>query len=207
MIPDLSVILLAAGASTRMGVPKALLPWGERTVLEHILGTIREAGLTQVLVVTGAHHQELAERLPPGTASLVFNPDWNTGMGGSIRTGMGYLQQTWPQTRAVLILLADQPLIGPEYLKNMVAMYEDAGQKGLIASKHMDGLGVPALFSHTFFRALFELPEGQGAKQLIQQNKEHCLVADPGETIRDMDTPEAYRDLLRHAGHLNNNPS
>ncbi|MDG1572919.1 nucleotidyltransferase family protein [Robiginitalea sp. M366] len=193
-------IVLAAGASSRMGTPKALLPWGRHTVLEHQLEVLKQAGYPNYVVVTGAHHGEISQLLEGTSTLIAHNWEWHKGMGTSIGCGMAYMQKQWPDATGVLILLADQPLISAAYLRQLREWHLEADPPILVASRNPDGAGVPALFPARCFKDLSSLPPGKGARKLIAREVEKVRVVDPGGAIRDMDTPEMYLELLRAAG-------
>lgn len=182
-----------------MGHPKALLPWGPSTVLDHLLGEVRSAGLANVVLVTGAHHREITRGLPSTGLLVHRNADWEAGMGSSLKSGLAFLREACPQAVSVLVLLADQPLVSAEYLKRILARSGNSPHK-IIASGYGDRAGVPALFPALFWPALMELPSGKGAKGFIEAHREQALVLDPGVATMDIDTPEAYRKALAQAG-------
>ncbi|MBC2840558.1 NTP transferase domain-containing protein [Robiginitalea sp. SC105] len=195
-----SAIILAAGESSRMGQPKSLLPWAGGNVLQSVLGAVRAAGLVSSVVVTGAHHREITGETDLGDAQICHNPDWEQGMGSSIRRGVDFalgISQVRPS--GLLVLLADQPMIGSDYLTRMLREFSGAAG-GLVASAYPQGPGVPALFGQQFFDSLQALPFKSGAKNLIRQQAGTAILLDPGPAGQDMDTPEAYQALRKRAG-------
>src|SRR2546427_3900583 len=110
MRPFVSGLVLAAGASTRLGQPKQLLPFGSTTLLGHVLSQVRAAALDEVVVVIGAAAAEVRRRIDFVGVKLVENPDFGEGCSSSYRTGIGALD---PRAEAVAILLRDEP--GVEY--------------------------------------------------------------------------------------------
>ena len=197
---SIRTLILAAGASSRMGSPKPLLPWGKQSVLLHLLVQVKNAGLQQPIVVSGAYHEEIARELPEGTALLCHNADWQSGMGSSIRQGIICAKQNFPDSDGVLVLLADQPLVSERYLEKMLHHFtENPGR--IIATEYPEGPGVPALFPSQHFDRLEKLKPGSGAKSLMQNcGQDQLVLLQAGDAGRDMDTPEAYRKLKRIAG-------
>ena len=105
----ISAIILAAGESKRMGQPKMLLPWGKTTVLGHVLSTFQEAGIEDLLVVTGGTHEEVEQIVKQYKCRSVFNKNFERGeMLSSLQLG---LEGQSSQVRATLIGLGDQPQI------------------------------------------------------------------------------------------------
>lgn len=192
-------LILAAGASTRMGQPKALLPWGDTTVLEHILGQVRMAGIPETILVTGAHHREILKATDPSICHIRYNDRWEEGMGTSLACGLGYARKTFHDSNAILVLLSDQPLVSADFLKQMIRLSREHPGK-IVASGYGESAGVPALFPGRFWPLLHQLPSAQGARQFIREQQKHTVVLDPGEATTDIDTPASYLRALGIAG-------
>lgn len=193
------VLLLAAGASSRMGAPKGLLPWGKSTVLEHILDQARKAGLENRVVVSGAHHHELLAVARPAAIRVCHHPDWEQGMGSSLARGIAYVEEHFPNAGAVLVLLSDQPFVTAKYLREMLGA-SVASPSVMIASRYGDAAGVPALFPRAFWEELKTLPPGKGAKAFITSHTGQYEALHTGFPLIDIDTPESYQKALALAG-------
>lgn len=190
-----AALILTAGASRRMGSPKALLPWGETTVIQHLLKIIRLAGIKETLLVTGAHHDEIQKANAGEEVQISFHPGWELGMGSSISRGIQEVEERFSDVDAVLILLVDQPLITEGYLSRVLEAHQN--QQGfIIASDYGDFAGAPALFPRNFWTALKGIPPAQGARRLIASYRDQCQILDPSHAIADIDTPEAYKKAL-----------
>src|SRR3989441_11823508 len=109
MRPFVSGLVLAAGASTRLGQPKQLLPFGSTPLLGHVRSQVRAAALDEVVVVIGAAAAAEVRRIDFVGVKLVENPDFGEGCSSSYRTGIGALD---PRAEAVAILLGDSPALG-----------------------------------------------------------------------------------------------
>ena len=188
-------LILAAGASSRMGSPKALLPWGKSTVLEHIVGQIRQAGLEDIVLVSGAHHQQLLPVAQRENVRVCRHPEWEKGMGSSLARGIAYISDHFPEAGAAVVLLSDQPFVTGKYLQKLLKASQ-AAQACMIASSYGDAAGVPALFPRLFWKKLEELPPGQGAKAFIQNFSKECRVLETDFPLMDIDTPESYQRAL-----------
>ena len=188
------VLILAAGASSRMGRTKALLPWNGKTVLEHLVGQAEQAALRKLVVVTGASHAEIGEKTALTPDLFVENPQWAAGMGTSIRTGLNQVLNRFPTCQGVLILLADQPLVDAAYLSALLREFTGKPEC-LVATRYGASFGVPALFGSSYFDDLKALPPEKGAKALLDSVSDRVIGMDPGQKGRDMDTPEAYEAL------------
>lgn len=197
MKETIAVIILAAGASSRMGRTKALLPWRGKTVLEHLVAQVEAAAISRLVVVTGSSHAEIVGRTVLAPDRLCENPDWEQGMGTSIRAGVNLLLQRFPECKGVLVLLADQPLVDAEYLEIICSQFSGAPEC-LVATRHGNSNGVPALFGSAYFDHLRQLPPEMGARTLLASFADRVICIDPGNKGRDMDTPEAYEALKTH---------
>lgn len=193
---SISIILLAAGASKRMGSTiKQLLPWENTTLLEHAIDQTRPLN-AKTYVVLGAHAAEIKSQLSREVDVLV-NPNWKNGMGSSIAFAVAEVLRTNPHTKTVLILLADQPLIDSGFFKRLLEGYEKQGI-GIAATAYPNKrAGVPAVFDASFFSALLRLNEDKGARELLNTQKENMVTLPIGERGWDIDTIEDYNKLLR----------
>jgi len=189
------VIVLAAGASTRLGQPKQSLPYGDSTLLAHAVAAALNARLGPVLVVLGAHGPELAQALPSG-AVAVHNPDWQEGMASSIRAGLAALERGWPQAAAAIVMVCDQPSVSAGLLRRLVAAWRQ-GSAAAVACQYGDTVGVPALFSRSLWPELMALRGDRGAKSVLERHRERLLLVPFPEGALDIDTPEDWQPLQR----------
>ena len=188
------LLLLAAGASTRMGRPKQLLPYHGRTLLRHAAETAVAAGCAPIVLVTGALHDELLAEIVGLPILAERNPDWETGMASSIRAGLAAVAAAAP--RAVLVMLTDQPLVTPELLRQLIVQHQ-ATQAPLVAAAYGETLGVPAIFDKSLLPELLKLQGAQGAGRLIARlGAAVGQVAFPAGLL-DVDTPAQYTALLQ----------
>ena len=189
-----ALLLLAAGASTRMGQPKQLLPYHGRTLLRHAAETAVAAGCAPIVLVTGALHDELLAEIVGLPILAMHNPDWETGMASSIRAGLAAVAAAAP--RAVLVMLTDQPLVTPELLRQLIVQ-QHATQAPIVAAAYGETLGVPAIFDKSLLPELLKLQGAQGAGRLIARlGAAVGQVAFPGGLL-DVDTPAQYTALLQ----------
>jgi molybdenum cofactor cytidylyltransferase len=188
-------LLLAAGGSSRMGHPKQLLPWGDKTLIEYQI-QIRLQTKQNVIVVLGGYSDEIhpvIEKLP---AEVVVNPHWEDGMGTSLAYGIEMVNRMKPEADAVLISLLDQPLVTLHHLETMINAFQP-GQNQIIVSESDSGWkGVPALFDNKYFGDLGKLKREEGAKKVILQNPRFVENIYSSYLLEDIDTPEVYHKLL-----------
>jgi molybdenum cofactor cytidylyltransferase len=186
-------VILAAGASTRMGVPKQLLQFGGETMLRRAASVALKAGCRPVVVVTGANAASSRKALRGLDVREAENQQWESGISSSVRVGIEALVTESPRTVAVVLMLCDQPFVTREIIARLVAAHRETG-RSIVASRYGGSYGVPALFDKAHFAELTTLEGDAGAKQVIQKHlqKVHVLPFPEGEI--DVDTPD---DLAR----------
>ena len=184
-------VILAAGGSSRLGQPKQLLKFGGETLIRRVVGAAAEAGCDPILVVVGESGAAIREELRGTRAMIVENPEWQRGLGTSIRCGLG---QIAPLLDTVILLTCDQPLVESSVIAELIAAKKGTG-KPIVASSYANTLGVPALFDRSFFEALLALPNDSGAKSLIEAHRgDTASIAFEAGAI-DLDTPEDFERL------------
>jgi len=191
---NIGIVLLAAGASIRMGTAKQQLLLDGEPLLWHAAQAALHAAVTHTVVVLGAQeaaHRAMLESLP---VDVMYNPDWEKGMGNSLKTGMHRLLRIAPQTDAALIMVCDQPGVTAHYL-NSIILKHSMTNAPVIASHYAGTAGVPALFAKKLFPELMALDDKQGAKKVIQHHHDITTTIDFPEGAVDIDTPEDYRRL------------
>ncbi len=187
-------IILAAGASCRLGSPKQLLEWRGRTLLDNTIESACCLLNERVIVVLGAQAEVIQETINFKEVSLVINPDWPTGIASSIRVGIDALPAN---ADGVLMLLSDQPLIGYRTMQNLLTQWQIEPSR-IAASRYHDTVGVPALFPSAFFGALRSLRGDRGAKSLLLQFEEKLQKIPLPEAEIDIDTREDFDHLNGH---------
>ena len=192
-----AIILLAAGASTRLGRPKQLVLWNGEPLLRHSATVALSARLGPVIVVLGAVERECRESLAGLSLEIVVNTAWAEGMGGSIAAGMIAVQNSVTPLQSVIIMLCDQPYVSSATLRSLCDEQRRT-ESAVVASRYCqhDGkLGVPALFTSQRFAALARLRGALGGKQLIASESSPAFIDCP-EAVADIDTPRIYQQLL-----------
>lgn len=184
-------IVLAAGGSSRMGKPKQLLEYRGRNLLRHAAEVAVASGVGPIVIVLGAQADRLVGELAGLRVQHIINADWQSGIGGSIRTGIRAL----PEVEAVVIILCDQPLTGPDIIARLVDAYRVSGSP-IVASEYQGTVGVPALFARPYFQHLTKLADGAGAKSVIAQAGAIVQTVPFSGGAVDIDTPHEYERLL-----------
>ena len=154
----IAAVVLAAGASVRLGEPKQLVVIAGETLLERAVQTAREAGCAPVVVVLGAEAERIRERCDFGSAVVTVNEAWEEGMASSIRAGVGAVGGA----DGVVLMTCDQPAVTVEHLLALTA----AGE--VTASAYSGRRGVPAYFPAASFPALVRLTGDAGARELLR---------------------------------------
>lgn len=196
---SIGVVILAAGASTRMGTPKQLLPYGETNLLCHTIDVALESVCRPVIVVLGAYFAQIKLTIEQLPVHIVENTDWQKGIGTSIRAGILALQQIEPNAQAVIITLCDQPFISVSTIAQLIDAYHLTHQP-IVVSEYADTIGVPALFDRILFSELIALNASQGAKQVMQRHDRAVLKIRFAGGAIDLDTPEDYQRLISETG-------
>jgi nicotine blue oxidoreductase len=183
-------LLLAAGGGRRLGGrPKALLEHRGRPLVEYAVGVLRAAGCSRVHVVLGARADAVRERARLDGCVLVDNPEWERGMGSSLRAGLGSLAGTG--ARAALVSLVDQPGIGPRAVARVLAAYRDDTS---LASAAYDGVrGHPVLFGAAHWAAVAASATGdRGARAYLKEHEAAITLVECGDVAQpyDIDTED-----------------
>jgi len=187
-------VILAAGASRRLGSPKQLLEWRGRTLLDNTIENARSLLNERVIVILGSQAQTIQEKVDLSGVVAVVNPNWQTGIASSIRAGIDSLPVN---ADGVLMLLSDQPLVGYRAMQNLLTQWQ-IEPSHIAASQYQDTVGVPALFPSAFFGALRSLRGDRGAKSLLLQFEDKLQKIPLPEAELDIDTREDFDNLSGH---------
>jgi len=182
-------VVLAAGSSSRLGRPKQLLLYKDKTLVRRMAEEALAAGLSPVVVVLGARAEDVAGELTGLPVRTVHNPAWEAGMGSSLQVGVRALTDV----DAALVMLCDQVRVDAAHLKALVETFTRTGA-AIVASGYGGTRGVPALFARATFPEFEALTPAQGARGVIAHDTSRVVeVALPGGD-EDIDTAE---DLWR----------
>ncbi len=190
---ELAIIVLAAGPSNRMGQPKQQLRIDEKTLLVLAAETAINSNAGKVIIVIGSQgdvHRQLLKEMP---VEIILNPQWKTGMGSSLKTGLSCALAINPRTKAIIVMVCDQPLLQSNHLKSLIKKYKST-KAIIVASSYANTIGVPALFDKKLFDKILEMDDGQGAKKIIQQHQAETIDFPDGAI--DLDTFEEYNNFI-----------
>lgn len=192
---SIATIILAAGASRRMGQPKQLLLYKEQTLLGYVTRCALSSECNPVIVILGANAEKIEPEIALLPIKIVQNNNWNEGIASSIRCGISYIQKQDLNLDGVVLLTCDQPFISTELIAQLITAHNSTN-KPIIASQYNEIIGIPALFSRTFFSALMQLQGDRGAKKIINQYPDLVSVIDFPQGQIDLDTLENYQQLI-----------
>jgi molybdenum cofactor cytidylyltransferase len=184
---EVSVIILAAGSSSRMGSPKQLLRWKDETLLGHAIRTAMASKAVHTYVVLGSNedaHRRAIEKFP---VTLVVNKDWAKGMGSSLKAGIRAAAES---SGALLVMTCDMPFVTSQHLDNLIGADQD-----VVASQYNNAAGVPALFRRNLFNELLSIDDTAGAKKIIEKYRTAAALVHL-DMPTDLDTPEDYQKAL-----------
>lgn len=199
----LAAIVLAAGASTRFGANKLLLPFGDHTVIGATASLAAAAGLAPLVVVTGHERErvEAAVRSAAEVAQFVHNADFAEGeMLSSVQAGLRAL--TDMPADGALIVLGDMPLVGVRVFDALRAAFSANPAVGPIVAPIFRGKrGHPVLFARSLWPSLLALPRGAQPRDVIERHGDRLVQVEVATDaiLLDVDTPERYREAFRRA--------
>lgn len=192
----IAAIILAGGASQRMGTPKALLKFRDATFLETILEAGLAAGLQPRVVVLGYDANKILQELTLDHVTVVRSDDLAAGPIGSIRTGIGTILNH--AVDAAVVWHVDQPHVRLDTVRALTDRFR-AAQAPILIPTYRGRRGHPVLFARGVFDELLAAPDREGAKAVVHAHPGRVIevpVEDPA-VLEDIDTPEAYQALLK----------
>ncbi|MGD2050227.1 MAG: selenium cofactor biosynthesis protein YqeC [Chloroflexota bacterium] len=186
-----AAVVLAAGESERMGRTKLLLPWGQTTVLGQTLANLKASAANEILVVSGHEASTVETIAAEAKVPTIHNPNYAAG---EMLSSLQVAVQNLPGNRAaVLVVLADQPLVKPETIDQILISYWQGGSE-IIAPAYQGQRGNPVLIGRPFFDELLGLPVGSAPRDLLKRHPAAVrLIHVPTQSILvDLDTPAHY---------------
>lgn len=185
----IGILILAAGASTRLGQPKQLLDYCDKPLIRHMAEVAIKSACCPVGVVLGAYAEIIAPHLDNLHIHIIYNKHWQTGMASSIRCGLERMLTIMPELDAIVLMVCDQPFVSSDLICQLVGQYH-ATNCAIVASEYDDILGVPALFHQALFPELASLQRDVGAKSIIYQHHSQTVSIPFAEGAIDLDHPQ-----------------
>ena len=181
-----SAVVLAAGASTRMGTPKLLLPFGGEPLVRRAVRLVSAADFDDVLVVVGSDHEAMLAALEGLLVRHAVNLQFASGMGSSFRTAVEHL----PDSDAAMFALANQPFVTTNEYRTVLDTYRQQASP-IVSVRYGEVMAPPHLFEREFFPELAELQHG--ARSVLHRHIDRTTILRfPPDLLVDVDTPEDY---------------
>lgn len=195
---QIGVILLAAGASRRLGQPKQLVAFQGQPLLQRMIEVVAPFQFGSKFLLLGAYAAPIKRAILAPGWELVENPQWEEGIASSIRLGVEKTLARQPTTEHLLFLLSDQPFVTPSLIQTLVET-QLTGDQPITACRYQRGSGVPVVLARNFFPELQALQGDQGARRILKQHPDAIRMITFEKGDFDVDTPEDYERLVRTA--------
>ena len=192
---DIWSIILAAGESKRMEVPKMLLPFGNMTIIEKVIDNVRKSGINNIIVVLGADRNKILNTVELEHVIHCFNDNYKKGMLSSVQCGFKLLPVDF---KAVMIFPGDMPLISPEIVKKILNSYYQT-RKGLVVPVYRGKRGHPLLIDNKYKYEIDKIDPEEGLRSLAGKFLNDLLEVDTDEKgiIHDIDTRDDYLNAIK----------
>jgi molybdenum cofactor cytidylyltransferase len=196
--PTIAAVILAAGRSSRMGRNKLLLDLDGKPILCHAVDQALGAGLSEVVVVSGHQASKVREALGDRAVKVIEAREHKLGMSASLKAGIRALG---PRTDAALVMLGDMPQVSAPLIRRLIAAYNPLEGRSIVVPTVDGKRGNPVLFDRRYFEEMLALEGDVGARHLIGAHDDQVaeLAVDDAAVFTDVDTPEAYDQLLAKA--------
>lgn len=190
-----AAIILAAGASRRLGQPKQLVGIAGEALLARTLRIAKEAEAAPILAVLGANFAPICVSISFNEAIPVLNDKWEMGISSSIHAGLAELDARAPEASGAMILPCDQPRLNTAHVRSMIKAFTRHKGTSIISSYYAETVGIPAIFPRSMFAHLHTLQGDKGARSLLL-NPPCTLVSIPFEGGEiDIDLPSDLAHL------------
>ena len=194
----ISAIVPAAGLSSRMGQNKLLMPFGDKSLIEHAVDTLKASDVDEIVVVLGHEADQVRSRLERRRVNFVHNPDYREGLSTSVRTGMSAVAKG---ADAIMIYLADQPLIQPDEISRLIQAFAEAKRAGksIVVPFFENRRGNPVILDASYRAMVLDIVGDVGCRRIIRRYPEQVFAVQmqTDHVVRDVDTLE---DFLRVRG-------
>ncbi|MFD1613789.1 nucleotidyltransferase family protein [Gelatiniphilus marinus] len=194
---NISVIILAAGASIRMGTPKQLLKWGNSTLLGNAIETALKLPVKEVAVVLGANYNVIKKHIEHHHITILNNEEWQKGLGKSLAFGVECMVASKQDIDGILVTLADQPLIDSQFLNKLIDAFNKKTHPIIATSYKNKKCGVPVIFDKIYFEELRTLSDDFGAKYILKKYNALVEILKPEIDNLDLDLKADYKSLYK----------
>jgi molybdenum cofactor cytidylyltransferase len=195
LLMPIPAIILAAGASRRLGQPKQLVIIGGETLLDRTIRVAHEAAYAPIFVVLGANQKTISSTAKLDCTHVIRNEDWQIGISTSIQSGIREVLQLTPLPDSALILVCDQPYLSAEHLVNLRSEKASRGDETIVVSGYAQVIGIPAIFPSSQFAELLKLEGDQGARSLLRTSTCSLAIVPFPDGEIDVDLPSDLSNL------------
>jgi molybdenum cofactor cytidylyltransferase len=204
---QIGLVILAAGASSRMGFVKQNIVFKDKTMLQHLLHEALMSSLAPVTIVTGANKKDIVPNLKDLPITIIDNQNAAKGMGSSIKMGLVGSYMAHKDLEAIIYITSDMPLVNTNYLHALALAAETLPEALIVASSYENTFGIPVLFKRAIFDDVLSLNDEDGAKKLIEKYKSQThFIAFPEGKI-DLDTPADLESFVSSHPHFFTQPT
>ena len=193
----ISAIVPAAGLSSRMGQNKLLMPFGDKSLIEHAVDALKASDVDEIVVVLGHEADQVRSRLERRRVNFVHNPDYREGLSTSVRTGMSAVAKG---ADAIMIYLADQPLIQPDEISRLIQAFAAAKRAGksIVVPFFENRRGNPVILDASYRAMVLDIVGDVGCRRIIRRYPEQVFAVQmqTDHVVRDVDTLEDFESLL-----------
>ena len=190
-----TIIILAAGASRRLGHAKQLLNVEGMPLLSYMITQAIKTKARRVFVVLGASAEAIRSTVVNDQVEWVENSNWKEGMSSSIRSGINHLIKHHPEVEATVLMMCDQPFVTTGLINQIIEKQMQSG-KDIVTCSYGGVVGPPTLFTFKFFPELLKLKGDAGAKKIIERSPDQVATVDFPRGEIDIDTESDYQHWL-----------
>ena len=196
----MTAIVPAAGMSVRMGQNKLLLNYRGKPLVAHAVDILLESKVDEVVVVLGHEAEKVREGLTGRPVRFIENPDYRLGLSTSVRAGFEAISSG---SGAIMIYLADQPLLEAEEVNSLIRAYAEARKtnKSIVVPFFRGRRGNPVILDCSYKEAVLDVVGDTGCRRVIKRHPDQVLVVEmeTDHAVRDVDTMEDYEILISEA--------
>lgn len=189
------IVILAAGASSRFGIPKQLIHFNGKTFLQYVIDEAKHSDPSCIVVVTGAAKDEVSSSIEDSNVKLVYNKNWEKGMASGIVAGVYAICQLDNNVEKIIIAVCDQPYVNSSLFNQLDQVQQETG-KLIVASAYANTIGTPVLFTRRYFGKLLGLKGDTGAKKILKEHSGDVITVDFPKGVVDIDTQEDLGKLV-----------
>lgn len=192
---NIAILLLAAGASRRMGQAKQLMAWQDTSLVEHQIKTLLPTGAS-IHIVLGAYAEKIRPLISDFSVTIYENPHWEKGMGTSLAFGVQHILENTTNTAGILIALVDQPLLKTSHFKTLIDTFTPNQHQIICSTSDKGWSGPPIIFDRCYFEELMKQEGDHGAKNVTKKHKKAITFLTLGSVLEDVDTPQAFAKAI-----------